>query len=190
MTETRRKLWCDYNKKPWHTRDTCWKLHGKPPHIKKKNDRRVLSTQAEPFQEHSNSSKMLPFTKEQIEQLYKLLNSPHVPSTTFCALAQQGNPISFVCSSNTFSNPWVIESGATGHMTSYSLLFTSHSPSAGNRKIKIVDGSFSAIAGSGSIKISPSITLENVLHVPKLSCNLLSISQLSRDLKCKVNFYH
>ena len=44
---------------------------------------------------------MLPFTKEQIEQLYKLHNSPHVPSTTSCALAQQGNPVSFVCSFNT-----------------------------------------------------------------------------------------
>ena len=115
---------------------------------------------------------MLPFTKEQIEQLYKLHNSPHVPSTTSCALAQQGNPVSFVCSFNTSSNPWIFDSRATNHMTSYSHLFTSYSPSAGNRKIKITDGSFSIIAESDSIKISPSITLKNTLHVPKFSCNL------------------
>ena len=83
-----------------------------------------------------------------------------------------------------------IDYGAPNHMTSCSLLFTSYNPFIGNRKIKIDDGSFSIIAASGSIKISPSITLENVLHVPKLSCNLLSISQLTRDLKYKVNFYH
>ncbi|KAL6325733.1 hypothetical protein AAG906_024551 [Vitis piasezkii] len=34
----------------------------------------------------------------------------------------------------------------------------------GNKKIKITDGSLSAIAGIGSIKISSSLTLSNVLH--------------------------
>ena len=83
-----------------------------------------------------------------------------------------------------------IDYGAPNHMTSCTLLFTSYSPFIGNRNIKIADGSFSIIAASGSIKISPSITLENVLHVPKLSCYLISISQLTHDLKYKVNFYH
>ncbi|KAK3035187.1 hypothetical protein RJ639_034575 [Escallonia herrerae] len=59
----------------------------------------------------------------------------------------------------------------------------------GNKKIKIADGSLSAIAGTGSLGLSPSITLHNVLHVPKLSCNLLSISKLTNDLKCQANFY-
>ncbi|KAK3019106.1 hypothetical protein RJ639_003788 [Escallonia herrerae] len=59
----------------------------------------------------------------------------------------------------------------------------------GNEKIKIADGSLSTIVGTGSIVLSPSITLHNVLHVPKLSCNLLSISKLTNDLKCQANFY-
>ncbi|KAK2997364.1 hypothetical protein RJ639_025480 [Escallonia herrerae] len=58
-----------------------------------------------------------------------------------------------------------------------------------NKKIKIADGSLSTIAGTGSIVLSPSITLHNVLHVPKLSCNLLSISKLTNDLKYQANFY-
>ncbi|KAK3037954.1 hypothetical protein RJ639_030659 [Escallonia herrerae] len=58
-----------------------------------------------------------------------------------------------------------------------------------NKKIKIADGSLSAIVGTGSIVLSPSITLHNVLHIPKLSCNLLSISKLTNDLKCQANFY-
>ena len=24
------QAWCDHYQKPYHTRDTCWKLHGKP----------------------------------------------------------------------------------------------------------------------------------------------------------------
>ena len=31
------KPWCDHCKKPWHTHETCWKLHGKPPNWKKEN---------------------------------------------------------------------------------------------------------------------------------------------------------
>ena len=31
-----KKPWCDYCKKPWHTRKTCWKIHGKPANWKKK----------------------------------------------------------------------------------------------------------------------------------------------------------
>ena len=24
------KPWCDYCKRAWHTKETCWKIHGKP----------------------------------------------------------------------------------------------------------------------------------------------------------------
>ncbi|KAK3029863.1 hypothetical protein RJ639_038297 [Escallonia herrerae] len=80
-------------------------------------------------------------------------------------------------------------SGATDHMTNCSHLFSTYTPCARNKKIKIADESLSAIARTGSIVLSPSITLHNVLHVPKLSCNLLSISKLTYDLKCQANFY-
>lgn len=58
-------------------------------------------------------------------------------------------------------------------MTRSAKLFVSYNPYAGNLNIKITDGSLSAIAGKGSIVISPSITLHDVLHVPNLSCNLV-----------------
>ena len=43
--------------------------------------------------------------------------------------------------------------------------------------------------GKGSIIISPNITLDSVLYVPKLDCNLLSISKITRDLKCVTKFF-
>ena len=36
---------------------------------------------------------------------------------------------------------------------------------------------------------SPPLPLKSVLHVPKLSINLLSIHQVTKDLNYKVNFY-
>ncbi|KAK3041977.1 hypothetical protein RJ639_002285 [Escallonia herrerae] len=58
-----------------------------------------------------------------------------------------------------------------------------------NYKVRIADGSLSTVSGMGSIVISPSITLDYVLLVPSLSCNLLSISKLTKDLKCVANFF-
>ena len=74
--------------------------------------------------------------------------------------------------SSSNSMAWVIDSDATDHMTYCSQLFSKYIPSEGNMKICIADGTFSAIATSGTVRVSPTITLENVVYVPKLSCNL------------------
>ena len=68
--------------------------------------------------------------------------------------------------------PWIIDFGASDHMTNAHHLFSTYSPCVGNLKVKIADGTLSPVAGKGSIRISESITLNPVLHVPNLSCNL------------------
>lgn len=52
---------------------------------------------------------------------------------------------------------------------------------------RLADGSFSPIAGTNSVKFSQKIQLNSV-HVPKLSCNLLSVSKISKDSNCHVVF--
>ena len=74
-------------------------------------------------------------------------------------------------------------------MTSISQLFQSYYPSPGNKKVRIADGSFSSIARTGSVKIFEKIELKLVFHVPKFTCNLLSVSKLSRDSNCRVIFF-
>ena len=59
-----------------------------------------------------------------------------------------------------------------------------------NRKIVTTDGSLTTVAGIGDVKISPSLLLKNVLHVPRLTTNLVSIQKLTKDLHCKVVFNH
>lgn len=44
------------------------------------------------------------------------------------------------------------------------------------------------MAGTGSI--IPDFVLKNVLYVPKLTCSLLSISRLTKALRCIINFSH
>ena len=190
--DRRKKPWCDHCKKPWHTKETCWKIHGKPQNFKKKNgnDGRAFQTMSEDSQAPQINSEMSNFTKEQLGHLYKLFQSPQF-SNPSCSLAQQGNYLIATLSSikSNVHYSWIIDSGATDHMTGSSKIFSSYKPCAGNKKIKITDGSLSAIAGKGSVFISPSLTLHNVLHVPNLSCNLLSISKITHDHQCQVNFY-
>ena len=42
----------------------------------------------------------------------------------------------------------------------------------------------------GDVKISSSLLLKNVLHVPRLTTNFVSIQKLTKDLHCKVVFNH
>jgi len=48
----------------------------------------------------------------------------------------------------------------------------------------IADGTLITTFGQGEIHISPSLILKNVLLVPKLSTNLISIQKHTKDLSC------
>lgn len=75
-------------------------------------------------------------------------------------------------------------------MTSLASLFSTYSPCFGGFTSKVVDGSLSTIAENVSIFLSKNLTLNSVLHVLKLSCNLLYVNQLTKDLNCIVKFSH
>ena len=109
-------------------------------------------------------------------------------SGSSCSIAQSGNKfIATIACIKSHSN-WILNSGATDHMTGTSELFSSYTPCAENQKVKIVDGSFATVVGKGTIIVSPSLTLKNVLHVPHLTYNLISVRKLALDFNCQVNF--
>ncbi|KAK3027983.1 hypothetical protein RJ639_039336 [Escallonia herrerae] len=104
--------------------------------------------------------------KEDIGRLRSLLDSLEKSKGT-CSLTQSGklhSSYALSASSSEFSNSWVIDSGATDHMTHSSHKFLTYHPCPSNRKIAIADGSLAIVAGQGNIVLSPSITLKNVLH--------------------------
>ncbi|RVX02120.1 hypothetical protein CK203_025356 [Vitis vinifera] len=74
--------WCDHCRHPGHTKDTCWKIHGKPADWKPSrfaNDKEgrgnLVSMDEKPSPEPT------PFSKEQIEVLQKLF-SQSLPAPT------------------------------------------------------------------------------------------------------------
>jgi hypothetical protein len=74
-------------------------------------------------------------------------------------------------------------------MTGCSSVFDSYFPCSGKDKVRIADGSFSAISGKGSVRYSPSISLSSVLHIPNFATNLLSVSSFTRSANCSITFF-
>ncbi|KAK9102894.1 hypothetical protein Sjap_020148 [Stephania japonica] len=101
-------------------------------------------------------------------------------------LAQTGNDLNALCCAS-LTGPWIVDSGASDHMTSSSNLFHTYVPCSSHEKIRIADGSYTLIAGKGTINLSKTLTLKSV-HVPKLACNLLFFSKLSKDSNCLASF--
>ena len=67
--------------------------------------------------------------------------------------------------------------------------FNTYNPCRSCRKRVIANGSLTTVVSVGDVQISPTLTLRNVLHVQKLSTNLVSIQKLTQDLGCIVTFF-
>ncbi|KAF7821700.1 Retrovirus-related Pol polyprotein from transposon TNT 1-94 [Senna tora] len=183
--------WCDHCHRTGHVKDKCWKLHGKPSDWKSLKDKNAASgLHSSAVSDPKESSSSAVFSKEQMDVLQKLLNqgSSHVVATG--CNAENGNfPTSFHVTSNP-SRYWIVDSGASDHMTGDSGMFSSWYPYTQNYKVRIADGSLADVTGIGEVSLSDSITLKSVLFVPKLKCNLLSVAKLAHDSNCKAEFSH
>ncbi|RVX11614.1 Retrovirus-related Pol polyprotein from transposon RE2 [Vitis vinifera] len=130
--------WCDHCRKPGHSRETCWKIHGKPvdwkprqPFEKEGRGNHVATDEQSPQPEAS------PFNKEQMEMLQKLLS-----------------PLLSVQSQTGSSSNQVIGSETLAHKGNFLSAFTA---------VRIADGSLSKVAGTGSVMLSRDLTLNSVL---------------------------
>ncbi|GAV78037.1 hypothetical protein CFOL_v3_21505 [Cephalotus follicularis] len=191
---------CDYCGKEKHTRDRCWKLHGRPGD-KKKSQHSLFTTAnsaivSPPAGQSSSATTPLPFTPDQMQVLRNLFTKEHIPPSSDISTASAMSITSpsdnvsgnHFCGLSTLRNSWIIDSGATDHMTGTFSQFASFVPSPSLNHVTTADGSCSPISGCGTIQFS-NFSLPSVLLVPKLTDNLLSISSLTKQLNCKVTFF-
>ena len=109
------------------------------------------------------------------------------PSTPITAIVESGNSNKCLVSSS--SSEWVIDSGATDHMTGNSSLFSTFRSQPSPSTVTLADGLHSCVLRSGTIVPTPSIPLTSVLSLPNSSFNLMSVSKLTRVLKCYISFF-
>ncbi|RDY13783.1 hypothetical protein CR513_01267, partial [Mucuna pruriens] len=110
-----------------------------------------------------------------VEMVRNFFRSMRISLSTY-TLAYLGTiPFSFEFNvSKTSPHPfWLLDYGAIEHMTPLSKYFSKYSPCLSNKKIVTTDHKLVTIVDTGNIKINSFITLKNVLHVPKLSINLV-----------------
>ena len=88
---------------------------------------------------------------------------------------------------------WYIDSGATNHVTKEASIFSSYSVYHGFDKLHVGNGMGLHIKHVGctilNTHAATSIYLNNILHVPTITKNLLSVSKLLADNDVVVEFY-
>lgn len=117
-------------------------------------------------------------------QLTQLRDQPQPNSVS--NIVESSKPNALLVSS---PSKWVIDFGATDHMTRNSSLFSTFESHNTIFPVTLANGSQSHVISSGNVQGTPSISLSSVLSLPQLSFNLVCISKLTRNLNCFVSFY-
>jgi len=169
------------------------KLHGKPPSREwgQKGGPIKMEGQGQAHIVKGQGEESIQLNHEEIERVRSFLSKLEKP-TSMCCLTYSGKfPLFFGLnvSDTPFTHYWILDSGATDHMTPLPKYFSTYFPCPSNKKISTADGTFITTTGQGNVQISPSITLKNVLHVPNLSTNMIFVQKLTKDLSCNVVFH-
>ena len=159
---------CNYCRKPSHMKHDCWKLLYK--NSQRSQHAQIASTCDIP--EASGTISIDEFAKIQNYQDSLQASSSSTPVASTVA----PDTTKFLLTSCT---KWVIDSSATTHMRGNSNLFSRTLSPAPFPSVTLADGPTSSVLGSGAIYLTPSFLSSFVLHLPNLSFNLISTSQLT-----------
>lgn len=111
-----------------------------------------------------------------------------LPTTTANVAHSDNNGKACVFSVDSKNGKWIINTGASDHMTNNPHQLQSIKSSS-QSIISTANGSASPVTGEGPVTLSDTLTLDTVLVVLSLSYNLLSVSQITQTLSCTVPFW-
>jgi hypothetical protein len=108
-------------------------------------------------------------------------------TTPVASVVHIGNPNAFVSQSSSLG-PWILDSGASDHMSGNKLLFSHLTFMDSLPNVTLANGSQTKCEGTGQVNPLPTLTLDSVLYVPGCPFNLISISKLTHTLPYSVTF--
>ena len=108
-------------------------------------------------------------------------------SSALAAAAGNGGKVVNI-STPVSNSEWIIDSGATDHMT-FDSRQVSPLKSSSQHSVSTANGTSIPIIEEGSLSLTNTLNLDSVLVVPSLNYNIFSISQISIALFCVVIFW-
>ncbi|KAL0387931.1 UNVERIFIED_CONTAM: Retrovirus-related Pol polyprotein from transposon RE1 [Sesamum radiatum] len=124
-------------------------------------------------------------------KIVKSTNTPSDPVTTTYANYVHIDEEFAGNASNHFSidfDYWIIDTGATNHICADITIFTSYAKPSHKHSVHLRDGIQKPVLYVGTVKLSDNFVLDNVLHIPGFSVNLLSVSQLAKSNSVSLTF--
>ncbi|KAL5741619.1 hypothetical protein ACOSP7_028351 [Xanthoceras sorbifolium] len=127
--------WCDHCRRLGHTKETCWKIHRKLANWKPNQANNDRESRSNMVSGTADSTKSNTFSKEHMDMLQRLFNmSPASPTTSVVgtdSLAQKGNFLQALNMKKEKSSSWIVDSGASDHMTGDISVFKNYRPCHG-----------------------------------------------------------
>ncbi|GKA67148.1 putative RNA-directed DNA polymerase [Tanacetum coccineum] len=87
------------------------------------------------------------------------------------------------------NNNWVVDSGATEHITNQGHLLKNIFMNTTEKPVTIPNAESNPVKGKGEVVFKGGLNIKGVLFVPNFTCNLLSVRRLTKDLHCAVTFF-
>ncbi|KAJ9542859.1 LOW QUALITY PROTEIN: hypothetical protein OSB04_029365 [Centaurea solstitialis] len=110
------------------------------------------------------------------------------PPPTSKNMAHLAEAFSAACSINGDQSDWFMDSGASAHMTSSSSNLDSAKPYFGYENVQVGNGNLIPISHIGATQVNSNIQLLDVLVVPQITKNLLSVRKLTFDFPVDILF--
>ena len=198
---------CKYCGKTTHPSEKCWKEFGKPAWAMAASGGKTSSPQS--TADGSSSSTIpsasgtvsLALSPSELAYIQASRASSLCPTTTpsasLAALTSslvsyaggRGSSPGMPSISTPHITSWVIESGASSHMTGFPSVLTAYRPETSIPDVRIADGRSCPVLGSGQSHATSSLPLQNVLYIPGFPANMLSISAITKALHRGVFFF-
>jgi len=205
---------CSHCEISGHTAEKCYRLHGFPSGFKFTKGKAAEDLSANQVSDFSGTQEVssLPFTSEQYQKIMALITpNSEISSANQVGQSQKlianmsGNSFfmphfiphfihSVFSSVSTFHKastskncPWILYTGATDHMVCSTSYFTTIIAFVSNL-VRLPNGNFATVTHIGTVKVSSTLTLTNVLCVPSFSFNLVSVSKLTKNISCCIIF--
>ncbi|KAJ0469311.1 hypothetical protein HanIR_Chr14g0706531 [Helianthus annuus] len=179
---------CD---KDGHSRDRCFRVIGYPDWWpgkgkteKGKAKAACVDTKQDTNELRQSGTSPIPGLNE--EQYRQFL---HMFTTKNMANVEITQPMANMAGIFDEGNGWIMDSGCTEYITHnlnalHEIFKTIH-----DVPVTIPNGDSIAVKGRGTCTLPNGSRIKNVLYVPEFTCNLLSVSRLTKDLQCTIMFF-